>query len=378
MSAARALGLLAGTAVVVAALGAFDPFDAVSRWLLGSDETVRRQPVRQDPASWDLSFGEDLERSLSTRPLPPAGARRILVLGDSQQYTCSLPRGGRVANDHRAVLASDHLAARLASRESRPVSIYNASAPRQTLAEALWQGVYWLKVAPDRPEVVIVQSNFDRYRHAGIRAGFQTLLGDAAFTAALNALTTQGERPYTEQVVGAIRAYSWRRAELGGGRGVSPEAALRRGLEGLPLYRLRGERRATLENALFHLRIRAFGLRPAGRRHVLGPPLAQNLAALEDLVRLARTSGARVLVYNAPLNPAVPLFYDDEYREYLDRLRRLARSESATFADLADALPPERWGYWIDAPDAVHFDEAGHQILAERFEEALGPALRGP
>jgi lysophospholipase L1-like esterase len=69
------------------------------------------------------------------------------------------------------------------------------------------------------------------------------------------------------------------------------------------------------------------------------------------------------------------MFYEDEYRAYLVRLRELAAEQDARFADLADAVPAGQWGYWIDGPDPIHFDEQGHQTMARRLSEAFGADL---
>ncbi len=102
-----------------------------------------------------------------------------------------------------------------------------------------------------------------------------------------------------------------------------------------------------------------------------------NFTALTDLVRLARASGAGVYIYNAPVNPLVSMFYQEEYDSYLERLRRLAEAESASFANLPDIVPRDEWGYWVDGPDPIHFDEKGHQTLAARLDEAFGAAIAG-
>jgi lysophospholipase L1-like esterase len=143
----------------------------------------------------------------------------------------------------------------------------------------------------------------------------------------------------------------------------------------VPLYRQRESRKAEFLLDLYTIRVLGLGISPTTRRHILGQPLAQNFAAMTDLLRLARASGALVLVYNAPVNPAVSMFYEDEYRAYVERLRALAAAESAVFADLATAVPRDLWGYWIDGPDPIHVSEGGHGVIATRLDEAFGPRL---
>jgi lysophospholipase L1-like esterase len=106
-----------------------------------------------------------------------------------------------------------------------------------------------------------------------------------------------------------------------------------------------------------------------------GHPLEQSFDALTDLVRLARSRDVPVFIYNAPVNPAVDMFFESEYRAYLARLQALAESEGAQFADLANAVAAGDWGYWIDGPDPIHVGERGHRTIAARLDAAFGYAL---
>ena len=72
------------------------------------------------------------------------------------------------------------------------------------------------------------------------------------------------------------------------------------------------------------------------------------------------------------------MFYEEEYASYVKRLRRLAAAEATAFADLSDAVPGAQWGYWIDGPDPIHFDEEGHRTLAARLDDAFGAHMAQP
>ena len=145
VSATRVAALLVLTGLVTLGLGAVDPLATLQAWLTGGGATQRTQPARRDPAAWETSFGEDLHATLLAHRALPAGARRLLFLGNSQQYTCSLPRGAK-AREHPARLASDLFGQRVNSLVPGTVAVYNASAPNQTFVEALWQAIYWFRV----------------------------------------------------------------------------------------------------------------------------------------------------------------------------------------------------------------------------------------
>jgi len=298
-------------------------------------------------------------------------------MGNSQQFTCSLPKGVRADTTHEAPVMNDILASKLVEKAAHPITVYNASAPNQTMVEELWQGIYWFKVGTPRPKILLIASNFDTYRKTGIRNGFQTLLDDRAFVSALDRFPF-ADRPYGSEFASARRTFESRKEE-----GVTQQATgwtfegwIRDRLDdSVPLYHARQQRKGNFLSVLYLLRVHMLQLRPTTKRHITGQPLAENLSALTDLVRLARASGAVTFIYNAPTNPAVSMFYEEEYRTYLDRLRALAKDESSYFADFSDAVPRDDWGYWIDGPDPIHFDERGHHTMAGRIDAAFGSQM---
>ena len=375
LTVARILALGALTLFLVAMLGFVRPFERLNDFL--SSKSMPMQPALQDPRLW--ADGDDLRPSLQTRPLLPPQTRQILIMGNSQQYTCSVAKGEKPRQDHRAILASDLLAAKLNSGQSASSAVYNSSVPNQTFVEELWQGIYWFRVSPRRPAVLILQSSFDTFRKLGIRPGFQTLLGDPAFAEAQQQFASPGQSYYNE-FIAARSDFEKRKLELGtaNGKMVTTEGLLRSVLEKVPLYRDREKERGSFLDILYVARVFALGISPTTRRHILGQPLEENFTALRDLIRLARSSGCRVFIYNGPVNPAVSMFFEDEYRAYLKHLRALAASESSQFEDLSSAVPSMHWGYWVNGPDPIHFNEQGHQVLAERLYQAFGPALLEP
>ena len=373
----KAFALLALTGAGLLAAGAVNPYAIVERMLNGGGGDVASQPILLDPRTQNPSHGEDLFGTFATWPKPSPSAALILMLGNSQQYTCSLPRGAQADMSHKALVASDLLAAKLATKSAAgSIAVYNGAAPNQTQVEELWQGIYWFKVAERHPAALILASSFDTFRKTGIRHGFQTLLQDENFVAALDGMSLT-DRPYSGELSAARKSFAEPQPE-------APDEAthqgtfegwLREHMEALPLYRKRQERRATFMSVLYLARVHLLKLSPTTRRHITGQPLAANFAALNDLVRLARSSSAAVFIYNAPVNPAVSMFYQDEYRLYLDRLRTLADEHGARFADLGDAVPADQWGYFIDGPDPIHFDEQGHRTVADRLDAAFGADL---
>lgn len=307
----------------------------------------------------------------------------MVFFGNSQQYTASLPRGAAIVPDHFVEITSELFESKLEARSPGGFAVYNAAAANQNFIETLWQGLYWFKVAPVKPSVMVIQASFDTFRKTGVRPGFQTLLEDPTFTAALDAWAAPGEkeRPYLAEMAKAREEYEARKKELAAAtkeQAWTLEGSLRKGLEHVPLYRRREEYKNNMFMCLYLTRVLVFKISPTTRRHITGTPLLDNFTALTDLVRLAKSSGASVFIYNAPVNPRVSMFFQEEYDAYMTRLAALAESESTGFVDLANLAPSDEWGYWVDGPDPIHFDEQGHKTLADRLDAGFGAAIASP
>ncbi len=373
----RLAALCALALVLVAGLGRIDPFGALSSWLTGGDALL--QTPLEDHDSWDPGRGATLlATTKKLAPLAP-GMQRVLVFGNSQQYTVSLPRGAAIDPKERVVIASARLGKTLEERAPGRFRVYNVGSDNQNFAEALWQAIYWFEIAPETPGALIVQSSFDTLRKTSVRAGYQTLLDEPRYAAALAAWIDRA-RPYAGDFRAAVHDHGERKAELAGKDETrwqtwSPEPSLRAAMDHVTLFHQREKLKSSLLGALYALRVRGLGISPTTRRHITGAPLEQNLAALADLVALARSKGAKVFVYNAPTNPAVDMFYADEYRSYLDRTMALCAAHGATFADFGHAVPAEHWGFWIDGPDPIHFDDEGHAIIHRLLTEEFAPLV---
>ena len=383
LSLRRALGLLAATLVAVGLLGQINPFALIQNAITQGDEAERMQPIRLDPASIGISQNEEPLKAYRARPLPPASRRQVVFFGNSQQYTASLPRGAAIVPNHFVEITSELFESKLEARAPGGFAVYNAAAANQNFIETLWQGLYWFKVAPVKPSVLVIQSSFDTFRKTGVRPGFQTLVEDPTFTAALDAWAAPGEkeRPYLAEMAKAREEYEARKKELAAAtkeQAWTLEGSVRKGLEHIPLYRRREEYKNNMFVCLYLTRVLLFKISPTTRRHITGTPLLDNFTALTDLVRLAKSSGASVFIYNAPVNPRVSMFFQEEYDAYLTRLGALAEAESAGFVDLESLVPSDEWGYWVDGPDPIHFDEQGHKTLADRLDAAFGAAITSP
>jgi hypothetical protein len=377
LTRARSVALAIATCVAVSVLGAFDGCAMVTDRFTGGGETVRMQPTRLDPNECDVLHGEALLQTLSGLQAPAYPRRRVLFIGNSQQYTASLPRGATPDMNRQADIAAGLLGQWLEQRRPGGFAVYTAAAPNQNFAEALWQGIYWFKVQPRPPEVLVLQASFDTFRKTGIRSGFLTLLDDSSFKQALAEFAAHHpSRAWAGEFAQARKKHDETTSTDDLAADTPPvEAKLRKALEAVPLFSQRADRRSHFLTMLYMARVHALGISPTTKRHITGEPLEVNFHALEDLIDMAVESGTTVLVYNAPVNPQISMFFEEEYAEYLHRLEALASNRGARLADLGDAVETAHWGYWIDGPDPIHFDEAGHAQLASRLADSFGSVL---
>jgi hypothetical protein len=381
LSPLRLLGLLAAFIGLVMVLGRVDPFAALNARLVGAE--TRMQPTIEDPAHIDPRHGDDLARTLAElAPARQAGKKWIVVFGNSQQYTASLPRGATPDLAREAEIATSLLGKALDERAPGAFHVYNASAPNQNHAEALWHALYWFEASSPAPAALVLQASFDTFRKTAIRPGYQTLLDEPRYAAALAAfVAARGEREYISDFRAAERDHAERAAEKEEAdpdeyRQWSPEPSLRAGMDHVALFKNRETLRSSFLNTLYALRAKGLGISPTTRRHITGAPYEQNIAALADLIDLAQRHGAKVMLYNAPVNPAVSMFYEDEYAGFVARLVEISSAKDVPFVDLAAAVPAERWGYWIDGPDPIHFDEQAHYLMRDHLVAAFaGPLL---
>ena len=370
-------GLLTATVVALIVLGRYDGCATATEAFTGGGATIRMQPIRMSRVECDVDLGESLLRSLASVELPP-NRRQVLFIGNSQQYTASLPRGARPEVDREGEMASSLVARSLARTFSDGLQVYTAAAPNQNFVESLWQGIYWFEVSRAKPSLLVLQASFDTFRKTGIRPGFTSLLDDDSFRASMSAFRqTNPARAWSSDFDEGFKTHSTLAAasETETDKSSTVESRLRGLLEGVPLFAAREKRRSSFLTALYLARVHLLRISPTTKRHITGQPLEQNLQALLDLVAIARQHDCEVLVYNAPTNPAVSMFYEDEYDRYLKRLAEEVTGAGAHFVDLRNVVESPNWGYWIDGPDPIHFDERGHEQLAENLTPEIEKLL---
>ena len=93
----------------------------------------------------------------------------------------------------------------------------------------------------------------------------------------------------------------------------------------------------------------------------------------------ARTAGVRVLVYVVPIRDDVEIPYvQAEYASFKEELGALVRAKGGTFANYESLISGRYWGSKDSTNvggkaelDFMHFQVAGHRLLADRVGGAL-------
>ncbi len=146
------------------------------------------------------------------------------------------------------------------------------------------------------------------------------------------------------------------------------------------LWATRAEVRGDIFLGLYKLRNTVFGIKPTTKRKMIRSRYADNMAALESILKAAADTGISVLAYIAPVgtdNGERP--YDDaEYRTFKAEVEALAARYGAVFANLEDLVPAEQWGRKDSTAvgggaemDFMHFTADGHVKLAATIDSLL-------
>jgi hypothetical protein len=388
--ALSAAGMLLATFVVLAGLLAIRPFQrgsgVLDRIFGGAPAWTQVRLLHRDPILEDASHGEDLHLSLSTL----AGAwearrpsRRVYFMGNSQMQDVSLAAGEEppsVPEKTYFYQVADHYQREAGDR----VALYRLSFPAISYAEVLWALRYVTEVPALKPDLVLVQINYQAFRQAGIRDGVLSMLSLPGFRASVEAAAA-GSEPHAEVFADALKRYGEREARSAAERGRAPGsswlasvAALEPGsaaetwargwLGSASGFATRAAQKDEFLEMLYRLRLYVLQVKPTTVRPIGGARLVQNQSALDAIAELCAQRGVRLVLFHAPLNPLVELHATPEdRRSYEEMVRSFAARHDLTIFDFEREVPAERWGRLLNGPDPMHMSRAGHQMLAQRI-----------
>jgi hypothetical protein len=337
----------------------------------------------KDPQTQETTNGEaPLSSLLRLTEVWRQCKNRVLLTGNSQTLSIVLAPGeNRIPGPEKTYpdLVLDHY-----KKAGASICGYRLSAPNISYMEALWYLLYMSSHDDLKPVRFILQLNYETFRKMGVRDGMLGMLDDPGFQAAIQNEIASG-KPYSATFEQALK----RHEELSRKRGTKTqppshpnqvsetgvaesvgfgnrlEAGVRDVLQEVPGFQHRQQLKETLFDDLYLLRVYFLRITPTTRRAIGGPSFFSNMSSLERIAELCRSQRVDLVLFNAPQNPATPLYLNDDSRtSYEGMIRDFAQKNEVMLIDLEESIPGKYWGVWIDGPDPVHLGREGHRQMA--------------
>ncbi len=142
--------------------------------------------------------------------------------------------------------------------------------------------------------------------------------------------------------------------------------------EASQIWRDRDQSYTRLMDDFHRLRNFVFRIKAQTKRPVIAATLDANMAALNELLDLAKRRGVKVLVYVAPTRWDVqPPYFMDKYDEWKPQLKQATEEHGGYYVDLDRLVPDRYWG--SDTNDDIDF----MHFQGEEPRDARRPRLRG-
>ncbi len=381
--AVSSIAVLAVTLFCLSGLFALQPFVHLSN---GLDRAFGALPawtqvedMFRDPTTQDVSRGDapiDSFRTLSASWAAHPDAMRIMLMGNSQTLITSLAPGEAPPSGPEKTYP-DLIADRYRLDGSQKL-FYRLSAGAMSYQEMLWDAMY-LSGRPDiKPNVLLVQLNYQNFVNGGIRGGLLSLLADADFRHKVEDVVKRNGAD-ADAFAEALHTFDQGQASSGPAAsnsgqplGYRMESWSRQKLDRIPGFDSRAEIKESFSLLLTRCRIYFLHLGSARARSLTGSRVAASRTAFEHLAELCDRSGIRLIFFEAPTNPAVPLYLTQEDdRQYHEFSRSVASRFGLKILDFEHSVPAAQWGMSLNVPDPLHLGREGHHRLADLIYAAL-------
>jgi len=146
------------------------------------------------------------------------------------------------------------------------------------------------------------------------------------------------------------------------------------------VWKARPEARGSIMTFLYRLRNTVFGITASTKRPMIKTRYEQNILALKELLSSAEQKGTKIVMYIAPIRNDVSLPYiDGEYLNFKKQMSEISTHyNNVLFISLEDIVTASLWGQkdstivgGTKEIDYMHFQAAGHKILAEHLFSAV-------
>jgi hypothetical protein len=355
---------------------------ALSYAFQAGPDSAKITNLYKDPQTQETTNGEAPLTSLQRLAKIWRGCEnRVLLTGNSQTLSMVLARGEDPAPEPEKTypdLIFDHY-----KNAGTSICGYRLSAPNISYMEALWYLLYMSSQEDLKPVRFILQLNYETYRKTSVRDGMLGMLDDPGFQAAIQNEITSG-KPYSATFEQALKRYQELSRKRGAktqpsqpdqvsetgvaesvGFGNRLETGARDVLQEVPGFQHRQQLKGTLFDDLYLMRVYFLRITPTTRRAIGGPSFSSNMSSLERIAELCRSQRVDLALFNAPQNPATPLYLNDDSRTSYERMiRDFAKKNEVMLIDLEESIPGNYWGVWIDGPDPIHLGREGHRQMA--------------
>lgn len=294
--------------------------------------------------------------------------RSVLWLGNSQVHAVNQWREGEV---NAPPILFEAL-------KKQGLDLLTFSQPNANLQEHYVLFEYLRRKIP--LHVLVLPVVFDDMREDGLREEVAVLAHDETTAAALNG-TEIGQRLLA-------KAQSVQQDTETAGIAQTAQERVERSLntwleEHSRLWQARPEIRGQLFLGLYQTRNALFGIKPTTKRKVIPSRYRHNLGALRAILSVAERNNIGVVLYVAPLRGGVEMPYvEEQYSRFKSDVEALTKDFSAVYTNLETLVPDDLWGTkgataigGDEELDFMHFQAAGHKILANELEVLVAHAV---
>jgi hypothetical protein len=297
-------------------------------------------------------------------------AKRVVWLGNSQLHAINRPRIG--AKTAPIVLAG---ALRPKLREVQGFSMANASLVELMIAYSYLEREHHI-------DVLLLPIFFDDMREQNVREALRPAVEQPdrkaylqGYAAGRYAISILHKSAMADAPAETDSPSLQQRSE----KALTDQLELCCGLETMR-YAAHGQ----IEVQAFQFRNWVFGITPQTVRPIIPATYNQNMTALEDLLRMARSQGTRVILYIPPLRQDFKPPYDPgEYQRFKQQTAALAQRYAVVWTDMDRVVPGRLYGTKGATRtgggaelDFMHYQEAGHELLARAMLPLVEAALK--
>jgi hypothetical protein len=385
--------VLTCTLSLLALLVHLNPFDrvcdAMDRLFSAPPKWTQVTNLYCDPRTQEVTHGADPVNSLSALKNywhERGGSRRIVFVGNSQMHAISLAAAERPVNVPEKTYV-DLVVDDLRGIDPNEL-LYRLSSSDMSYPEVLWELSYMFDDPDLRPQMVILQMNYQAFWTGGIRESMLPMLHRPSFRARMERFAASGHADSTAYA-DALRRYDQSVAtsptnslkgdsgltsvfDLHATPGYKVETRAREWLAIVSPTEHRAALRESFENALYRGRLYLLRLKPSTARSISGSRLLAARSAVDSIADLCAINDVQLLLFHAPVNPVVSLYRTPGDREgYHDFVNRVASHYHLTLLDFENSIDAEHWGHLLNGPEPLHMSRAAHHQMAKQVLESL-------